>query len=763
MIIFNREKEKNELLSKIRDNEYIFVNGESGVGKSSLIRFLLEKNFSEFISFSFKEREKGEEFFEFIYIIYEILHEKYFIKNIKAVSRQFGTVELEKIYKNYEIIKKIKDSFLSTNYKILINKDYSTFFNNFWKALEDKNIKIIWFSNIEFLKESEIEFLKAFIFSKENQIKIIFEKGNLLNNNVDLKLKNLIVNRNIVNYTLKPFDEDHTRLFCKYLEKEYSDEVYSFSNGIPLAIEYEKSLKKIVEYDYSLDEENFLILLVIMFEFVDDCNYINYLMQKLNIHNIDLNNDKFEFIIFNEQKIKLNHYYIYFLLKKKFLTKINQMIEQLEFMKKAKKKVYFATLAKFYPMKLLEEEIDDFIDFLMKEIEKFNILELKKYLSFKIDTDDETIYLEILRLIQLQIDIYFFNDKKIDFLNFYDNSIKLIGFIIKLQYLYHQDRFKEVIHLIENEFNQYFINSSNDEEFLSYINITISALKSATFLALGKYTDAKSILINTIRIIENKKIHTNLNDYILNLLPAVEFTDALNNQDFINYQSIENLYIRFKRHHNILALKLYDYQAVEQYSNILENDLSELIKDFISIASVEKSYTINNLLVFYIITNNLQKAQEIIFDIEYKYFERYDRISLYNNAIIYFILSKNYQKSKEFSDKALKIIDEGFSDPSFVSKIYLNSAILYKLNNENSYIEFLNKIVQILPKDYDGFYLLQRKIDFIKQNKLNSFILDKKSNKTLERFIFWPQIIHFWDFDIPLLNKDIINYFLKKN
>jgi len=124
---------------------------------------------------------------------------------------------------------------------------------------------------------------------------------------------------------------------------------------------------------------------------------------------------------------------------------------------------------------------------------------------------------------------------------------------------------------------------------------------------------------------------------------------------------------------------------------------------------------------------------------------------------------KNYRKAKEFSNKALEVIESGFKDPSFISKIYLNSAILYKLDSKNNYIRFLDKIQHILPSDYDDFGLINRKINFIKNNKLDSFILDKKTNKTMERFIFWPQIIHFWDFDIPLLNKDIIIYFLKKH
>jgi len=641
MIIFNREKERKELTKIIKDNEFIFIDGISGVGKSSLIQSILEQNFNDPIIFPFKERDTDEEFFKLIDIIYEILHEEYTIKDIKAINKQFGTVELEKIYKNNETIKKLKDSILSTNYRILTNKDYATFFGNFWKVLEKKDIKVIWLSNIEFVKDTELEFLKAFIFSKENNIKIIFEKGTLVDSNTDIKLKNLIINKKSINYTIEPFDKDHTRGFCKYLGKEYSDEIFLFSNGIPIAIEYEQALRKIVDYDYTSEEKKFLSLLVIMFEFIDDYGYIRYLMDKLDIGDIDLNNDKFEFIIEDEQAIRLNHYYIYKLLRKKLSTELLKNIKKLDFMKKKRKKIYYAILARFYPIKLLEDEIDEFILFLIDEIEKFNILELKKYLSFKIDIDDNDIKTELLKLIQIQVNTYFFDKKKIDFLDFYNDSLKLIGFILRLQYLSRQNKFEDIIFLIKNEFKQYFINSSNDTEFLDYIKLTISALKSTVFISMGNYTEARDLLQDTIENAKNKNTNKTLNDYILNILPAVEFTNSLQYQDFTSFQNIKNLYIKFKRHHNILALKLYDYENIQKNKNIFEDEVNELIQDFMNISSVEKSYTINNLFAFYIITNNLEKAKDIIFDIEYKYFENYDRISLYNNAIIYFILTKN--------------------------------------------------------------------------------------------------------------------------
>ena len=762
MVIFNREREKEELSLIIEENEYIFVYGESGVGKSVLINTILREKYDDFLSFSFKEAE-NDEFFNFINIIYEILNNKYNIKEIEAISKNFGMIKLKKIIEGNEIVKKLKKSF-GINQKILLNEKYSEFFINFWKLLEKKGVNVIWLSNIEFVKKEEKEFIKGLLFAKENNIKIIFEKGNLIDNDIDKVLKDIISKRKIGEYHLLPFDKDHTRGFCKFLKKNFVEKIYDFSNGIPLKIEFEDSIKRIVDKKYNENEEKFLALLVIFFEFIDDWSYIIRILTKLGIENTKLD-EKFDFLESYNNKIKIKHYYIYNLLKNKLAFQIIMLTEQLEFMKKNRKKTYFQILAKFNPNKLLEDEIEEFIDLLAEEIENFNILELKKFISFNIDSENNSIVFEILRLIKLQINIYFFDESEVEFSTFSNDLINLIAFIIKLQFLYHQDKFKEVIFLIENEFRNYFstISTKVDEIFLDYINTTLTALKGASLLAIGNYTEAKNLLINAINILENKNIYKNLNDYLLNLLPAIEFENALRNEKFVNFNKIKNIYIKLKRKHNILALKLYDYQYINSNKEVVEYQLKELINEFENIGSVEKSYTLNNLLAFYIVTNNLKKAQEIIDTIEYKYFERYDKISLYNNAIIYFILKENYSKAKEYSEKALKIIEkEKFNDPSFITKVYLNTALLHKILDKN-YTTFLEHINKILPKDYDDFYLLQEKIKFLKENKINSFEFKKDANDILEKFIFWPQIIHFWDFDIPLLNKDIINYLLKKH
>jgi len=122
---------------------------------------------------------------------------------------------------------------------------------------------------------------------------------------------------------------------------------------------------------------------------------------------------------------------------------------------------------------------------------------------------------------------------------------------------------------------------------------------------------------------------------------------------------------------------------------------------------------------------------------------------------------RKFDKGEEYLNKALEVIEKGFNDPSFISKVYLNGAILKKMKNEN-YIYLLDKVKKTIPEDYDDYYLLMEKIEFIKNHNIPDNFIFKKEEDILKKYIFWPQIIHFWDFDIPLLNKEIIQYLINQ-
>jgi len=76
----------------------------------------------------------------------------------------------------------------------------------------------------------------------------------------------------------------------------------------------------------------------------------------------------------------------------------------------------------------------------------------------------------------------------------------------------------------------------------------------------------------------------------------------------------------------------------------------------------------------------------------------------------------------------------------------------------------MNKYLSLidLDKDYDDYKLVNGKILFIKNNKINDDLIYSDELDIRHRFIYWVQIIHFWDFDIPVLNEKIITYLLDK-
>ena len=752
--IFNRKKEIKELINIINKNEYIFIEGESGVGKSILIKYILEcKIRKKYLSISFKEFENKEEFFSVINLLYSI-HNDLIIEKVKALNDEIGFIEFKELL---QTIKDIKNSYLPENFRLFLkNKGYVEFFQKFWEVLDDK-IEVIWFSNLELLIDNDIlEFIKAMILTKNSTTKIIFEKGNLINNYIFEKIQNFInYNKEISHFYLKPFDLEHSKKFCEeFLKEEYCESIFNISKGIPLKIKYKNHIEKIINNEYTNSEEQFLILLTILYEFEDDYDFIiDILVDKLEITDVDFTSEKFKFIeIEPDKKIKITHYYIYLTLRNKFALKIKKFIENLSFLKEENIELYYKILVKFNK-KLIEKEIIDFIKFLSEKLEEFKIIELDSYLSFKIQNKND-FYKEILSLIQKQVKIYSFQN--ISSLELSNSELKVIDFILDLQKLYHEDKFEEVINKIKQHLSNYIL-LLDDQKIQDYLIFTLNALEGVSLLALGKYGEARNMLTSVI-INEKIKNFNNLYHYILNLLPAIEFENALNNKEFTDVNNIKNKYIQLKRRHNIAAVELYDINKLKK----LENTLKTIIEGFKSIGSIELSYTKNNLLVHYIFTKKNKLAEEIIENIEYIWFERYDKISLYNNALVYFMQQRKFDKGEEYLNKALEVIEKGFNDPSFISKVYLNGAILKKMKNEN-YIYLLDKVKKTIPEDYDDYYLLMEKIEFIKNHNIpDNFIFKKEEEDILEKYIFWPQIIHFWDFDIPLLNKEIIQYLINQ-
>ena len=166
--------------------------------------------------------------------------------------------------------------------------------------------------------------------------------------------------------------------------------------------------------------------------------------------------------------------------------------------------------------------------------------------------------------------------------------------------------------------------------------------------------------------------------------------------------------------------------------------------------------------MFYITNNKEKELANIVNLIDTISFESYDKISFYNNAIIANLIIKKYYSAEEFFYKAIDLIKEDyFTDKSFISKIYLNGAILFNIIKDNSKMnKYLNSID--LSEEYDDYELISDKISFIKNNKIDSSFIFKDEMDLRYKYIYWIQILHFWDFDIPVLNEKIMNHLLDK-
>jgi len=331
-----------------------------------------------------------------------------------------------------------------------------------------------------------------------------------------------------------------------------------------------------------------------------------------------------------------------------------------------------------------------------------------------------------------------------------------------LQYAYHLDDFQKVLdeaNMIRNKLKGR-IYVLEDKDLIDYCSIIISALECVSMIALGDYNKAKNKL--TLAYIESKNTsgYESISDYLGNLIPFLEgFAIARENPFFNDTSKITNEYTKTKRLHNICAVNLY----TNFRNKTLEKEINQVIGSFTKINSFEISYSYNNLLVFNILNNKQKNIDSIIELIDKLTFESYDRISFYNNAIVANMIIKNMEKAKGFFTKALNLIrEENFTDKSFLAKIYLNGSILFNILDDK---ESMNRYLSLidLSQDYDDYILINEKISHIKNNKVDQNNFKYTDNSDMRyRFIYWLQIIHFWDFDIPVLNKKIMQYLLDK-
>lgn len=807
MSLLGREQEVNLITNKIDANNILIITGVSGVGKSEIVKHIFEKCKYKPLIFSYPINPSSKTLKVFFNSITNyIMQENNNIWNRFINHFAFNKTEVTKFKTNFSesdfsveslshltIEKKnqnisIKTSLFSLNLKkskiILNGSDYIVFFKKFWELIEKNQYNVLYISNVELItNKDDFEVIKALMQFLPKHIKIVFSIGTLNNNFNDVKdeLINIIKDNNLKYHEqlIDTLNEKQSLDFFNHYKEEYNlkDHNFLINKGIPLLILMQSnSYQTSYNYDDYFDKHlikkdvlNFIILLTILYEVMNDFEEILKIARNLDIPLEKIQIDNLYLIHSNENVLELKHPLFYYQISRNYHNEIlKQLTILLDYLSKNNNLhlYYFLKLKylKNYDYTLTREEQLAFINMLIDLLIKFDFKRISSFFSFKENYFKSFFseYQSIINLLEIQYNIYYFRLKESNFFNFNNTVIQLLSNILYLQYAYHLDDFQKVLdeaNMIRNKLKER-IYVLEDKDLIDYCSIIISALECVSMIALGDYNKAKNKL--TLAYIESKNTsgYESISDYLGNLIPFLEgFAIARENPFFNDTSKITNEYTKTKRLHNICAVNLY----TNFRNKTLEKEINQVIGSFTKINSFEISYSYNNLLVFNILNNKQKNIDSIIELIDKLTFESYDRISFYNNAIVANMIIKNMEKAKGFFTKALNLIrEENFTDKSFLAKIYLNGSILFNILDDK---ESMNRYLSLidLSQDYDDYILINEKISHIKNNKVDQNNFKYTDNSDMRyRFIYWLQIIHFWDFDIPVLNKKIMQYLLDK-
>lgn len=771
--IFDRVYQRGSISDFLyTDKKYIVIHGESGVGKSSVIKSCIyndnQYRLNNVINYSFLENTKKIKsitFVSYLKVLYKdyrklsrkIKDAKFGITSaglgISALGIPSGNISIQSI--DYELDEDGLDILLETLY------------NN--------DIKIIYISNIE-LVDNDIDFsaLEYIKNHKNHKLKIIFEIGTLIKPKFNTVLTQWM-------------KETYSSLEVKGFDKNYSNGLYSFVNNgqiAPVNI-YSKTKGNsfyIVHYydnkkHYSVDEIVSSKLGNLTHESMKIiyCLYIlggNSSYDELNFY-LEINNLEYILDILHSNKIiqledkgycKFYHTF--------FMQYFNSQTKALGI-----KKIREIVLNKI--VKKDKKNIKDYVIFINQLYELDNVTKLKKYgwiifknlylkqhymfalniLELLIESLDEHQYnFELLILLQIQLLILV--AKGMDARNIVKNNQSQLKnnklfVLLDAQILYLEDKFPLSNKLI----NENIFNIENDD----YLSALILGYNISNLIAMGEQlSKIRDNYMSAITIVENKQqdiVYFEIIKFASKMHESWQFginayIVALKNKNIDKYS-----YTKAKILHNLGLAKLIATRATNGFEQLEQaNILFELAE------SPEIVYNINAKALYYIVKYKYREAKMLLLDAINLCNERYDRFAIFSNLGNISMLCREFNKAEHYYKKAYNIVFSDIyplKDPSVEYMANFNLTILYSsldFWDKRKANKYLKKIK--IPKSMKYYDDREKKLIDTKQRILNNIELNIFRNKnyylnnwTVSEFQFVLVKLHFYDFNLKIINN----------
>lgn len=766
------------------DARLLFISGQSGVGKSRVIdeaimRIGLEEKFA---SFSF--RGKDAEFKEFLndqlMSAYQELprYQQLLSQEFKIVKATLNVPPLSAAYvqkgkagKSFFKLGLLKTSniiFESSPFR-LNGREAHDFFGRLWKFLTKNGISLIWISNVECSSQEDLELIGLMAQSMPRNIKLIIEAGTLTETKGVSLTKALIekaVRHNYESIEIRPFDENiASRFYDKVSELTLIDDFnYKVSNGLPLSMIYGISrsdetygISKLMEQQFKKNSPNgtSLLFLSLFYNLID--NYQSLIAIAMNC-GIKLETHGLlekQLIDFSDGHVCLCHpvinEYIFATKGEALKGLLAQIIPTLW-----EGYDVVAMYLRLHYSKLLNEPIENgiakkYLSILIRAIDCYDmdsltsLLPLKTFVFDKLSAKEK----EKLLVIDAQYSIYktyLGVGQKFHSANI---NVMLTNEVLQLQQFYHSNEFSKAVEFSGNVLNR--LGQSDQGYVARYFYSITAAIKGASLIAIGNYPDARDAIAESRRYaIQGSKVQ----QYLL-LLDSFSYgMDYLAAMSEAAGNEISNPYIRAKFFHNLLASRMYtQFRDESIFGDIKKHVITPLHK----LRSREISYTLNNLAVLMILNGRAAEARESLMEAVDKTFEIYDQLTVLNNLIMACALTEKFDEAKRFQLSGEELlIRTKFGDPAFVSKFYLNSATLFFLTNAahmgRKYLDLVS-----LPSDSDDFDDVMSKVQHLQAGGEINLSCNQDATRACHYNIFWPKIIHFWDFTIPLVDKKLLS------
>ncbi len=233
----NRKNEIEYIKNIINKNKIIFVLGNAGIGKTTLIEHFLNSNGFDYFAFN-KNNYSNETFSVFRQIFKDYFLQSNYKKQLKNYLNNNKELIKFKDYYEYLLGIKSREYFSNISNKIF-NDNIGYALSIFIKKLFERKKTILFFDDVHLLDINSFEIIQN-ILSK--RIKIILSGRNEIKENIQNNLYEKII--------IKGLNKQNTKKIIKHIlnhnvHSDIINYIYGISKGNPLIIE--KSIKYLKE------------------------------------------------------------------------------------------------------------------------------------------------------------------------------------------------------------------------------------------------------------------------------------------------------------------------------------------------------------------------------------------------------------------------------------------------------------------------------------------------------------------------------------